>query len=937
MHTFVEFAIFGLGIGAIYGLLGNGLVLIYRGSGVVNFAHGAMAMSAAYLFYAMNIEKGWPFWISLVLSTGAISLIGLITQYGLMRRLRNASPLSRLIATLGILATLDGVASIWFGATTNTVIPPALPHGTIKLWGYTIGEESLWLLAIAVGICVVLYAWSRFTSLGLAMAAVAESPEAASTLGWSPQGLAALTWTVGAALAGIAGILIVPVSGLVVTNLTLIVVDALAAALLGGFVSFPIVLAAGVVVGIVQSEMAYYVTQAGWSDTFPFLVIIVVLLIRGRGLPVRGHVMERLPHLGSGVLRLKAVIPIAIVLSVCILTFLPASITFAITVQVSVATILLSVVVVTGYAGQLSLAQYSLAGVGALVAGRIAAVWNWPFLLCVIAGMVAAAAVGIIVGLPAIRTRGVNLAIVTLGLGVALEDLVFLNPSYTGGLGGTTVPPLTLFGLSLNPITEPARYAVFGIVALIIAGIAVSNVRRSRSGRRLVAVRANERAAASLGISVRGAKLYAFGLGACVAGLGGILLAFQNPVLQFNTFDPLTSVNFVGYATIGGLGHIGGSLYGSGFQAGGLGSLILNQFGALDGWLPLIGGIFLILVLIQNPNGIAGTPVPAFMRGLGAKIGAVAGRVAVTRRARDGAAVADGAGGPAASSAEGGLSGSSSRRPAALKVEGVTVRYGGVVAVDDVSFQVEPGEIVGLIGPNGAGKTTLIDAITGFVPVQAGSVRLGDQRLDDKPAYKRARLGLARTFQALELFEDFSVADNFRVASDPRDTGAYVTNLVRVGRSQWSSEASGAIEEFRLGEFLSRSPRDLPYGVRRLVGIARAVAVGPAVLLLDEPAAGLNDTESAELGRLIRKLSREAGIGILLVEHDMALVTSVCDRVTVLNFGRVIGSGTPAEIQEDPVVREAYLGTPETAEDATADNISARQMADRMGGNGISS
>jgi ABC-type branched-subunit amino acid transport system ATPase component len=210
--------------------------------------------------------------------------------------------------------------------------------------------------------------------------------------------------------------------------------------------------------------------------------------------------------------------------------------------------------------------------------------------------------------------------------------------------------------------------------------------------------------------------------------------------------------------------------------------------------------------------------------------------------------------------------------------------------------------------------------------------------LDNKPAYQRARLGLARTFQALELFEDFSVADNFRVASDPRDTGAYFSNLVHAGKSQWNTAASGAIDEFQLSEFLERSPRDLPHGVRRLVGIARAVATNPAILLLDEPAAGLNDTESAELARLIRKLSHEAGIGILLVEHDMALVTSVCDRVTVLNFGTVIGEGTPAQIQADPAVRDAYLGTAEADDAGSDDRISPRQLADRTAGsNGATS
>lgn len=916
MHHFVEFAIFGIGIGGVYGLLGNGLVLIYRGSGVVNFAHGAMAMSAAYIFYEFNRVDGWGFWPAFVVSVLILTGIGVFTQLVIMRRLRNASPISRLIATLGVLAILDGLFSLWFATAPNTAIPPSLPHGTFHVDGFSISQEAVSLLGIATAICIVLYLWSRHTRMGLAMVAVAESSDAASSLGWSPQTVAAITWAGGAALAAIAGVLIVPVSGLDITNLTLIVVDALAAALLGGFLSFPIVLVAGLVIGIVQSEMAYFVSQPGWSETVPFIAIILVLLVRGRGLPVRGHVLERLPRVGSGRFRPAVALPLTAALAVCIATFFPQDLTVAITVQIAVATVLLSIVVVTGYAGQLSLAQFCLAGVGALVAGRLAAVEGWPFLACLVCGALAAAAVGVVVGIPALRTRGVNLAIVTLGLGLALEDLVFLNPNYTGGVGGTVVQPPTFFGLSLNPVTDPKNYAIFSLVVFVLVAIVVSNIRRSRSGRRLVAVRANERAAASLGISVTGSKLYAFALAAGIAGVGGVLLDFMNPVLQFTTFGALTSANFVGYATIGGLGHITGPLFGSGFEVGGIGSLILNQFASIDTWLPLIGGIVLVAILLQNPDGIAGAPAPAFLRRLASKL---------RRHPPETARIA-----PAGQQPEGVVPGTAvtDSRPLRLEeltVRGMTVRFGGVVAVNNVSLVVKPGEVVGLIGPNGAGKTTLIDAVTGFVPAQSGSVLLGDRPLDRMPPYRRARCGVMRTFQSLELFEDFSVEDNFLVASDKRDKAAYLVNLVHRGKTTMGTDAVDAITQFELTEFLKRSPRDLPYGVRRLLGIARAIAAGPAILLLDEPAAGLNDVETAELARLIRHLSREGNIGVLLVEHDMTLVMDVCDRITVLDFGTVIAEGTPDEVRNDAAVVEAYLGSASTrAALGAADELTAQ-------------
>jgi len=916
VHTVITFAVLGLGVGAVYGLLGNGLVLIYRGSGLVNFAHGAMAMGAAYLFYEFDRVNGWSWWPAFLTSVAALALVGVLTQVVLMRRLRDASPISRLIGTLGVLALLDGIFSKWFGASTNTVIPPVLPNGSFTIGSYAFNEQSLSLLGIGLVVCLGLHWWTRLSPHGIAMSAVAESPEAAASLGWSPQMVATLTWAGGAGLAGAAGILIAPTTGLVVTNMTLIVVDALAAALLGGFESFPIVLAAGVGIGIAQSEMAYYINTPGWSDALPFLVISAALIVRGRGLPVRGHVMEQLPRLGSGNVSLRVVVPVLVLLCLGIELLFSQGLTASLSVQVAISVILLSVVVVTGYAGQLSLAQFSLAGVGAFIAGRLAAGEGWPFLVCVVLGVLGAAAVGGLFGIPALRTRGVNLAIVTLGLGVAVQDLVFLNPNYTGGFGGTNVPVPKIFGLSLNPITTPGRYAIFCCVCLLLATIVVGNVRRSRVGRRLIAVRANERAAASLGVSVSEAKLYAFALAAGIAGLGGVLLAFQNPVLDFSSFDPLSSTNFVGYATIGGIGHLAGPLFGSGFQSGGLGSFLLDKIGNLDPWLPIIGGAMLILVLMQNPDGAAGAPVPEPVRRFGRLItgqGRSARRTAAARAAS--VAVTDAPARSFANLQRGG-------EHATLKVNDLTVRFGGVVAVDSVSLEVKPGEIVGLIGPNGAGKTTFIDAITGFVTAQAGTIQLGQVDLRRAPPFKRARAGVIRTFQSLELFEDFTAWDNFQVAVDRRDRGAYLSSMVKPGSRSLTEEAYAAIESFGLTEYLDQFPRDLPYGTRRLLGIARAVAGAPNTLLLDEPASGLDDAATAHLAKLLRQLVEQGDVGVLLVEHDMNLVMEVCDRIVVLDFGTVIGSGTPAEIREDPKVIAAYLGGHEADTDSDASEAS---------------
>ncbi len=247
-------------------------------------------------------------------------------------------------------------------------------------------------------------------------------------------------------------------------------------------------------------------------------------------------------------------------------------------------------------------------------------------------------------------------------------------------------------------------------------------------------------------------------------------------------------------------------------------------------------------------------------------------------------------------------------RPAVLEVRELTVRFGGVVAVSDVSFAVHPGEVVGLIGPNGAGKTTIIDAITGFVRPTTGSIVLDDVAIESWGPSRRARAGIGRSFQSLELFDDMTVYDNLRAGSEARDSFAYVTDLARPGDPPLGPAAVAAVKEFDLEDDLDRLPTELAFGRRRLVAIARAIAGAPSVLLLDEPAAGLDDTETLELGHLITRLAKEWGIAVLLVEHDVGLVLSVCDRVEALDFGRSIASGTPTEIAVDDAVIVAYLG-----------------------------
>jgi sulfate-transporting ATPase len=250
--------------------------------------------------------------------------------------------------------------------------------------------------------------------------------------------------------------------------------------------------------------------------------------------------------------------------------------------------------------------------------------------------------------------------------------------------------------------------------------------------------------------------------------------------------------------------------------------------------------------------------------------------------------------------------------PRRLEIRDLTVRYGTTVAVDDVSLSVEPGRITGLIGPNGAGKTTLVDAVTGFTRPYGGTMLVDGETINDWSPARRARRGVSRSFQSLELFEDATVLDNLRVASDPRDLGSYLRDLVWPVQPELPSEVVAAVHEFDLEHDLYREVQDLPYGKRRLLAIARAVASRPSVLLLDEPAAGLSDAETAELATLVKGLAEEWGMAVLLIEHDIDFVMAVCDNIVVLDFGQMIAQGTPDVVRHDPLVIAAYLGGTDT-------------------------
>ena len=908
MQEVIRFALLGLGLGALYSLASQGLMVIYRGSGVLSFAHGAIGMVGAYIEWEVKVKHQQPTWFAWIVAVLSCALLGALAHLLVMRRLQRASPLARIVATLGMLIILQSAAVLRYGAR-NTLVQSEVPRNLVHPFGIIVSVDRFILLAIAVAMSVVLWAFYKYTKFGLATTAVAENQRAASSIGLSGDFIATANWALGSALAGTAAILIAPIVQLQVATMTNLVLAAMAAALVAGFRSFPMALVAGVVIGVGQSELTRYVHTPGVQNSFPAAVIVIWMIVRGQALPLRDFFLQRLPAVGSGRVR-PGILATALVVTGFIILQVSPRWADAFVTTFAMGLVLLSVVVVTGYAGQLSLAQFALAGFGALVAGRLIDAARWPFPAALVAGVLATASLGALFALPAVRARGINLAIVTLGLGTALELMVFNNSRFVGGYSGTKVGRPHLFGWDFNAITHPGRYAIVSMGLFTLVALMVANMRRGRSGRRLLAVRTNERAAAALGISVPGAKVYAFAVSAGIAAIGGMLLAFRKDVVIYGSeFTNFTSIPVVGWSVIGGIGYLFGPIQGALLAPGSLGAQVTDTiFSSVTRYIPLIGGAVLVLLVLLNQDGTA-HEASRQLGGLADKLsgmGASFTRLVLKRPAASTSALADG-----------GVGAVERVRPQTLAVQGLTVRYGGVNAVSDVGFTVRPGQIVGLIGPNGAGKTSAIDAVTGFTKAR-GSVLLDGKDLSALSAAKRARMGISRSFQSLELFEDATVIDNLRAASDRRDRWSYVRDLVYPVTPPLPAQVVAAIREFRLEDVLDRRVQDLPYGQRRLLAIARAVATQPSVLLLDEPAAGLGDVETSELAHLVRRLADDWGLAVLLVEHDMNFVMSVCDEIVVLDFGEKIAEGPRDVVRNDPRVIIAYLG--ETEEETAAES-----------------
>jgi branched-subunit amino acid ABC-type transport system permease component len=403
--TILTFAVLGAATGALYALGSISLVLVYRSSGVLNFAAGAIGTSGVFAYWDLQVNEHWP--VGAAIATGVFVAAVLGAAVGLlMRPLRDASNLTKVVLTLAVLVVLQGLIGIRY--PNSYTVNSLLPTGPVHVFGAYFGRDRLALIAIAVVLTLVIAAIYRHTRFGLATSAAAENAEALSTLGWSADRVALVNWATAGALSGFAGILLAPITGVSVGLTTALLLPGLAGAIVGNLQSFWLSLAGALLIGVVQSEVGRYVTLQGAGDAVPFAIILVIIVIRGRKLPLRSYVAERLPRVSSGRVNIPLLIGVAVVGVVAMQWLLSPVWVGAFTYSLIGVILLYSIIVLTGYTGQISLAQWAIAGCGAMVVAQLR-VHGLPWTMAVLCGLVAAVPIGLIIGSAAMRARGLSL------------------------------------------------------------------------------------------------------------------------------------------------------------------------------------------------------------------------------------------------------------------------------------------------------------------------------------------------------------------------------------------------------------------------------------------------------------------------------------------------------------------------------------------------
>jgi ABC-type branched-subunit amino acid transport system ATPase component/branched-subunit amino acid ABC-type transport system permease component len=904
MNTLLPFIVAGVTTGSVYGLAGVGLVLTYKTSGIFNFAHGALATVAAYVFYFLYVQHGVP-WPAAGIACLVVLGPGLGAGFEAFARYVARAPLVwQVVGTLGVLLIVEAVCDILYGPDSRPY-PHFLPTSTFRVLGASVTWESLIIVAVSVVLTGGLYAFFRIGRAGKAMRAVVDDPSLLALAGTNPAAVRRFAWMIGTTFAVLSGLLLAPSISLQASTLTLLVVQAFGAAAIGRFTNLPMTWVGGLVIGVGSSIATKYLSAnsilGGIPASLPFIVLFGILVLSPRGQIARAETSlprRAVPWQAPGRVQVLGGIVVIVVLA-C----LPELVGFHLVLWTSglcSVILFMSLGLLVRLSGQVSLCQAGFAAVGAVAFSRLTVDAHLPWLLALLLAGLIVVPIGVLVAIPAIRLPGIYLALATFGFGLLLEDMFYQTSLMFGSnIAGIEVPMPHLSWLDVD--SDTGFYFVVLAITTVIA-LALLLLDRSRLGRLLRGMADAPTALMTSGTSVFVTRTLVFCLSAYIAGIAGALSGSVLTFVSGVNYDPITSLTDV--------------------------VLLMICVGGVP-WYALLAGFSLTVI----PGYISSTSTSYYLQiifgaaAIMAALGLQAGVPEVVRRAVD---RIGGRRTPASARASAGTPNEERARvsPRGLELRGVEVAFGGLVAVSDLSLSAPPGQITGLIGPNGAGKTTTFNACCGLNRTSRGEVLLGGSDVSRLGPAARARRGLGRSFQQPALYDSLSVLENVELGKEAGLAGSSLSRHLYGGRGQRaavSRAAWEAVEMCGLDDLAGDLAGALSTGQRRLVELARCLAGDYGMLLLDEPSAGLDRAETRQFGQILRGVVASRGIGILLVEHDMALVMEVCADIFVLDFGTLIFRGTPDEVQQSELVRAAYLGSEAPPADTR------RQAADPAG------
>lgn len=914
-ETPFPFVLLGIIVGATYGLLGVGLVLIFRTNRIINFAHGELGAFGAAFFALAVVKWKIPYWVALPIALAFTGATGALVETVVVRRLRRAPRLMSVVATLGVaqfLVIFAAVVNSQAQAASLFPMPPGMP--TFNVGPLFIEPAYSAMLILSPVIVIGLALFLKRSRYGLAILGSAANPEAARMAGIFAARMSSLAWALAGALSAFTAIVTQPTQGFSGQGFfgPSLLLRALACAAIARMTSLPIALAAGMGLGVIEQLVTFNYGQGNLMSPVLFVVILIALLVQR---PRSGReeekgswaVVQALPPIpdalktlwvGRNMGKVTALVGLAIALVVPL--FLSHAAAISLTGMIGFTIVGLSVGIVTGLGGQLTLGQFALAGIGA-VASVVVARSSGNFLLAFLYAGVAGALASLVIGLPALRIKGLLLTVTTLSFALMVPTWLLAQ---SWALGTTfEVPKVRILG---NEIENGRAYYFFALGVLLTVMWVARNTWRGGLGRLLRAVRDNEDNARAFTVPATSMKMQGFLLSGFIAGIGGAVYAHNLTSLNAATFATAASINVVMMTVVGGISLMPGPLLGV-LLVIGLPRLALADSLALAG--TQLGILLLILYL---PGGLASLVQPMRDRLLGF----------FARRA---GIIIDAAPRTAASTTEESapapnVSGPSVRPilpitrivagEALLSARGLRKSYGGVHAVDGISLDVRSGEILGVIGPNGAGKTTTFELLGGFTRPDAGVVWYDGRDITWLRPEDRARLGLIRSFQDAALFPTLTVVEVVQLSLERVAPTRVVSSILGLhGADRAKEERARHIISFMgLERFWAKQVRELSTGTRRITELACLVALEPTLLLLDEPSSGIAQRETEQLGRVLAELKERFNMTMLIIEHDIPLIMGLADRIVAMADGQVIADGPPNVVREDPQVVESYLG-----------------------------